>query len=31
MPQSGDLQGLSAPTVVGTRGVKIEIAETVGK
>jgi cytochrome c-type biogenesis protein CcmH len=31
MPQSGDLQGLSAPTVVGARGVKIEIADTVGR
>lgn len=29
MPQPGDLQGFSAPVAVGTRGVQLEIAETV--
>ncbi|WP_372528482.1 c-type cytochrome biogenesis protein CcmI [Piscinibacter sp.] len=28
-PQAGDLQGLSAPISVGTKGVKLEIAEVV--
>ncbi len=29
MPQPGDLQGLSAPVAVGTRGVQLEIAEVL--
>ena len=29
MPQSGDLQGLSAPTKVGVQGLKIEIGEAL--
>jgi cytochrome c-type biogenesis protein CcmH len=28
-PQSGDMQGLSAPVSVGTRGIKVEISEVL--
>jgi len=28
-PQAGDMQGLSAPVDVGTRGIKLEISEVL--